>query len=316
MTAYLIDASIYIFQAHFSPHVECFDSDGDDLSALYGFSQFLLQFLRREQPTVIAVAMDESLFCGFRHQLCDNYKSNRELPDDNLARQLKGCAELCEILGIASYGSRKYEADDIIGTLARRLRRNTTSDVDAIGIVTRDKDLAQLLKTPGDYLWDYQRNLRRTGLDIESDFGVTPKQIPDYLGLVGDAVDRIGGVPGLGPVKGRTLLQEFADLDHIYDNLPAVGSLPLRGASKLGRLLDQHRDLAYLSRTLATIVQDVDDETEQFSVAPLQALQRKPANTDQLADFLQRYNFQRRFCDSMVGAIDRLNNQFRQCVSE
>jgi len=314
MTAYLIDASIYIFQAHFSPHVECFDSKGEDLSALYGFSQFLLQFLRREQPDIIAAAMDESLFCGFRHQLCENYKSNRELPDENLARQLAGCAELCEILGIASYGSRTYEADDIIGTLSRRLRLRGVggkdpADAGAIGIVSRDKDLAQLLENKDDYLWDYQKNHKRMSVEIENDFGVTPEQIPDYLGLVGDAVDRIGGVPGLGPVKGRALLQEFENLDDIYDNLHRIGSLSFRGAKKLGQVLELHRELAYLSKRLATIVQDVEDQSEHFSVVPLEALRRKPADTEKLADFLQRYMFQQRFCDSMVGAVDRLNER-------
>ena len=94
-TYYLVDGSIYIFQSHFSPYVECFDTQGNDLSAVYGFTQFLLQFLRRVKPTLIAVALDESLFTGFRHKLCPIYKSNRELPDENLAMQLKACREIC-----------------------------------------------------------------------------------------------------------------------------------------------------------------------------------------------------------------------------
>jgi DNA polymerase-1 len=312
MTAYLIDSSIYIFQAHFSPYIECLDADGEDLSALYGFSQFLLQFLRREQPEIIAAAMDESLFCGFRHQLCDNYKSNRELPDENLARQLEGCAELCGIFGVSSFGSRTYEADDIIGTLSRRLRQTDLFGTDAIAIVSRDKDLAQLLKGEQDFLWDYQKNLKRTCVEIETDFGVTPAQIPDYLGLVGDAVDCIGGVPGLGPVKGRALLQEFNDLDTIYDNLHRIADLPLRGSGKLGQLLDQHRELAYLCKTLATIVEGVESEDERFSVVPLEALSRTPADTELLAEFLARYKFHQSFSDSMVGAVSRLNEQFGQ----
>ena len=121
--------------------------------------------------------------------------------------------------------------------------------------------------------------------------------------------------PGLGPVKGRALLQEFHNLDDIFNNLDKVEGLPLRGASKLGQLLDQHRELAYLSKQLATIVQDVDDENEPFSVVPLEDLQRKPATTEQLADFLQRYKFQPRFCDSMVGAVGRLNEHFNQAAA-
>ena len=213
MPAYLIDASIYIFQAHFSPNIECYDADGEDLGALYGFSQFLLQFLRRQNPRVAAVAMDESLFCGFRHQLCEKYKANRELPDENLSRQLAGCAELSRIMGLPTFASKKYEADDIIGTLARRLREADThlagSTREGIGIVSRDKDLAQLLHGEMDFVWDYQRNRKRFIPQVVEDFGVYPVQIPDYLGLVGDAVDNISGVPGVGPVKGKHLLQEL-----------------------------------------------------------------------------------------------------------
>ncbi len=307
MPAYLIDASIYIFQAHFSPHVECRDRDGNDLSALYGFSQFMLNFLRRENPTVLAVAMDESLFCGFRHRLCSDYKSNRELPDDNLSHQLKGCARLCELLGLASFGSKTYEADDIIGTLAKRLRSEGRLAEDFIAIISRDKDLAQLLRADNDCLWDYQRNLKRGRAEIQADFGVSPGQIPDYLGLVGDAVDRIAGIPGLGPVKGRALLQEFTCLDEIYANLMGVGQLPLRGARRLVGLLEVHRDQAYLCRTLATIVEDVVDEVEYFSVVALDDLYRKPIDTDGLGGFLREYQFEQRFCDNMVSASVRLN---------
>lgn len=305
MPAYLIDASIIIFQAHFSPTVECKGSNGEDLSALYGFSQFLLQFLRRENPRLIAVAMDESLFCGFRHGLCPDYKSNRELPDDNLAMQLSACAELCRALGLACFGSRTYEADDIIGTLAKRLRDSRAEQ--SIAIITRDKDLSQLLRGKDDFLWDYQRNTRRGIPEIEAEFGVKPNQIPDYLGLIGDSVDRISGVPGLGPVKGRALLTEFGCLDGIYSSLERVANLPVRGARGLGELLALYRDLAYLSRTLATIVEDVDDEQEVFSVIPLEQLNRRPADTTHVGTLLRSCSFDQRFCNSMVNAVDRLN---------
>jgi 5'-3' exonuclease len=308
--SYLIDASIYIFQAHFSPHIECYDKQGEDLSALYGFSQFLIQFLRREKPKVIAVAMDNSLFCGFRHKLCENYKSNRELPDENLARQLAACDKLCEIMGLARFSSRKYEADDIIGTLARRLRDQSTSASELptrIGIVTRDKDLAQILANEEEFVWDYQNNRRRFSGDIYQDMGVHPAQIPDYLGLVGDAVDSIAGVPGVGPVKGRHLLNEFENLDEIYSNIESIAGLSLRGAAKLGQLLNEHKEQAYLCKQLATIVNDVEDSGEDFSVASLSSLSRSKADPERLASFLADEKFDERFSDSMVKVLERLN---------
>lgn len=289
-TVFLIDASIYIFQSHFSPYVECFDDEGGELSALYGFTQFLLQFLRRVQPTHLAIALDQSLFCGFRHQLSPEYKSNRELPDDNLAMQLQACAEICSILGLATFSSKVYEADDIIGTLAARVRQQSKNDV-TVYIVSRDKDLAQLLIGDKDCLWDYSGNRKRFSVDIMDEFGVHPRQIPDYLGLAGDSVDCISGVPGVGPVKARELLRQFDNLAGVYLNLDKVGQLPLRGARRLSSLLSEHKERAELSKTLATIVCDVDDPEEAFSITNLDSLSIGQARLDSLRQFLVNYKF-------------------------
>lgn len=289
-TIHLIDASIYIFQAHFSPYVECHDLRGGQLSALFGFIQFLIQFLRRARPTHVAVAMDESLFQGFRHGLCPDYKSNRELPDDNLAMQLRGCAEVCRIFGLSAFGSKVYEADDIIGTLAQRMRTETDNKT-ALSIVSRDKDLAQLLTNPADHIWDFSGNYRRYWDDVVSDFGVQPPQIPDFLGLTGDAVDCIAGVPGVGPVKAKCLLEQFADLDGIYANIERVSDLPLRGARRLQALLQEHRPLAELGKRLATIVCDVVDSEETFSDIGMASLQSRDIDMVELEAFLTDYAF-------------------------
>ena len=255
---FLIDASIYIFQSHFSAYVQCTSRHDQDLSALYGFIQFLLQFLRRAQPAFAAIAHDESLFCGFRHALCSNYKSNRELPDDNLSMQLEACHLLGEIFGLASYRSRVYEADDIIGTIASQIRKarsaNSLNGPRQIQIVSKDKDLAQLLLTERDCLWDFSANKRRFRLHIEEEFGVSAEQLPDFLGLAGDAADCISGVPGIGAVKAGQLLREFGTLAEIYRNLDAVAQMKVRGAEQLATVLKENRDTAELSRKLATIV--------------------------------------------------------------
>ncbi len=307
---YLIDASIYIFQAHFSPYIECFDRQGGDLSAVYGFTQFLLQFLRRTQPRYAAVAHDESLFCGFRHSLCPNYKSNRELPDDNLAMQLQACAAVCEVFGLAAFGSKVYEADDIIGTLATRVRVNARDQSvispSRLQIVSKDKDLAQLLRTEEDCLWEFSSNQRRFRQHIKEDFGVSPEQIPDYLGLTGDSVDCISGVPGVGAVKARKLLQNFQDMDEIYDNLHAVAQLKLRGAKRLADQLEAHRDLAELSRTLATIVCEVDDQAEEFGQVELADLETGVLDIDEFRSFLVEYGFGSDVSERLVSQALRL----------
>lgn len=302
---YLLDASIYIFQSHFSPYVECRSTEGTELSALYGFTLFLLQFLRRVKPTHLAVAHDASLFCGFRHELSPNYKSNRELPDENLAMQLQACSEVCGILGLISFASKVYEADDIIGTMASNVRQETKAC--AIHIVSRDKDLAQLLVSKQDCLWDYSGNVKRFRNDILNDYGVWPEQFTDYLGLVGDSVDCISGVPGVGPVKARALLEAFGSVEGIYRNLDKVGALSLRGATRLPAILAANRESAELSKLLATIVCDVSDDDEAFANTSLETMVRGRPDMKGLESFLTEYNFAGR-------DLDHILSQTRQIV--
>lgn len=306
-TVYLVDASIYIFQAHFSPYVECYDLRGNDLSAVYGFTQFLLQFLRRAKPTHVAIALDESLFCGFRHGLCPNYKSNRELPDDNLAMQLAACAEICACFGFSAFASKVYEADDIIGTLASLVRAETGSNT-AISIVSRDKDLAQLLQNPQDHVWDFSGNRRRYWDDVVADFGVTPLQIPDFLGLSGDAVDCIAGIPGVGPVKAQALLRQFNNMEGIYANIDKVAQLPLRGAQRLQALLTEHRALAELSRSLATIVCEVTDTSEIFAASDVASLRSRPIDRAGIEQFLADYAFPPLEQTRILTAVDQVRH--------
>jgi len=259
---YLVDASIYIFQAYFSSWQVVEAADGRDISAFHGYARFLLRFLGQTRPQHVMAAFDESLFCGFRHTLYAGYKANRELPDDNLARQLAACARLTQLLGVAAFGSRNYEADDIIGTVAARARREANHEV---CMVSRDKDLAQLLHSEGDHLWDFSGNRRRYSRDIQQQYGIRPDQFADYLGLVGDAIDSIPGVPGLGPVAASCLLRHFESIPVLYENLHEVPNLSYRGAKRGPDLLRQHEEMARLSRTLATIVQDADHPDEPFS---------------------------------------------------
>ena len=286
---YLVDASIYIFQAHFSPYVDCKNEDGEDLSGLYGFTQFLIQLIRRVKPRFIAIAHDESLFSGFRHQLSADYKSNRELPDKNLGMQLTGCFEVCSPLGLSAFSSRMYEADDIIGTLASTVRSENSNM--AVHILSKDKDLAQLLKNKTDCLWDYSANKRRYMDDITTEYGVSPEQFADYLGLVGDPVDCISGVPGVGAVKAKLLLKEFGSLEGVYKNLDRIPKLSMRGSSTLTNTLVENREIAFLSRTLATIQCSVDDNEETFSTVSLNMLNLKEIDRSAFALFLDDYRF-------------------------
>jgi len=147
---YLIDASVYVFRAWHSLPPDIADRDGNPTQALYGFACFLGDLLERRRPRYVAVAFDESHGSGFRHKLYPSYKANREAAPEALRRQFALCREYCRHIGVAEFASTDYEADDLIGTLARRCR----DDGMPVTVVSRDKDLAQLI-APGDVFWDY-----------------------------------------------------------------------------------------------------------------------------------------------------------------
>lgn len=249
---YLVDASFFVFRAYYSVGIEMTDADGLPVNALYGFGRFLGDLLEQTQPVHIAVAFDESLSGSFRNGIYPAYKANREPAPPELKRQFALCRELCRHLGIAEFGSAVYEADDIIGTITTRLRPAGHRAV----LVTRDKDLAQLIRD-GDAYWDWAAERRLGYADIEGHFGVRPERIADFLALAGDAVDNIPGVPGVGPKTASALMREFASLEEIYEGLERVATLPIRGAGKLSGKLSAHREAAYLARRLTTIACDI-----------------------------------------------------------
>ena len=155
-------------------------------------------------------------------------------------------------LGVAEYGSSRYEADDIIGTLATRARAAGRP----VTIVTRDKDLTQLVG-PDDTYWDAIADVRYRYGDVEERFGVVPERMADFLALMGDAVDNIPGVPGVGRKTAATLLKHYHTLEGVYENLDAIPKLKFRGAAFVAGSLREHRESAFLSRRLTGIACDM-----------------------------------------------------------
>lgn len=245
---YLIDASVYIFRAWFSIDEGLVDEAGDPANAVYGYGNFLLDFLADASPEHALAAFDESLTTCFRNDLYPAYKANRPEAPEDLKRQIAICQRLTSALGLEACSSDRYEADDLIGTAAQRFR----PDGFTMRYLTSDKDYAQLLE-PGDRLVDAtgRRNMDCDG--VLQHMGVRSDQVTDLLGLAGDSVDNIPGVPGIGPKTAQILLQHLGNLEGIYADLDRVSALPLRGASRFRRLLREHREAAFLSRDLATI---------------------------------------------------------------
>ncbi len=249
---HLVDASFFVFRAYYSIPDHMADAQGQPVNALYGFARFMSDLLEHERPEFVAVAFDESLASSFRNRLYPAYKANREPAPDALKQQFARCRALCRHLGVADYSSPEYEADDIIGTIATRMRAAGFRST----LVTRDKDLAQLVHD-GDEFWDYMAEERYAYEDIAARFGVRPERMADYLALTGDAVDNIRGVPGIGPKTAAVLLGEFESLDELYANLGRVPALKVRGAAGVATRLAEHRDAAYLARELTRIACDM-----------------------------------------------------------
>ncbi len=258
---YLIDASVYVFRAYYSMPDDMLDNEGNPVNALYGYCRFLGDFIEKVNPEYVAVLFDESLSTSFRNDIYPEYKANRDPAPEELVRQFAQCRRYTRALGVMEWANARYEADDLIGTLVehgRTQRRPST-------IVSRDKDLAQLLEQD-DVFWDFAGKGKIAYGDVAGVFGVRPEQIADFLALAGDAVDNIKGVPGVGKKTAAVLLEHFGSLDEIYANLDKVHEVNLRGAKSLGAKLETHRGDAMLARQLTGIACDAPIEDAETAM--------------------------------------------------
>src|SRR5690606_39748358 len=188
---YLVDTSVYIFRAWFAlPEMK--SPQGAPVQAVYGLAGMLAGLLEEASPRHIACCFDESLTTSFRNEHWPEYKAGRELPPPELEAQLQHCRNLARALGISEFASLRYEADDFIGTLARRFR----DEAKQVTFVSNDKDIMQLMQ-PGDCFWNLAANEKYAFADVRERLGVPPEQVPDLLGLAGDPVDGIPGVRGI-----------------------------------------------------------------------------------------------------------------------
>jgi DNA polymerase-1 len=277
---HLVDASLYVFRAWHSMPPEFEDREGWPVNAVHGFARFLLELLERQKPARIAIAFDESLDSNFRNELYPAYKANRDAAPEELKRQFAHCQRLCRALGLPVLADGRYEADDLIGAALGHVRRAGHAGL----IVSADKDLSQLLDAD-DEQWDYARNERWRADGVKARYGVHAHQIADYLGLTGDAIDNIPGVPGIGAKTAATLLGHFGSLDAIYERLGEVPYLRLRGSAQHAARLSEHREIALLSRRLATI--DVNAPLPpDFGTA-----ERRPPNTTGLEAICEDLRF-------------------------
>ena len=247
----LVDGSSYLYRA-FHALPELSTSTGEPTGAVRGVISMLRRLLKDYPGSTVAVVFDAP-GKTFRDELFAEYKAQRPSMPDELRAQVEPIHAIVRAMGLPLLCEAGVEADDVIGTLAREAAARGRSVV----ISTGDKDMAQLV----DGHITLVNTMTETVLDeagVEEKFGLPPSLIIDFLALMGDKVDNIPGVPGVGEKTALGLLQGIGSLDAIYADLDKVAELPLRGAKSLGKKLAEQEDKARLSYQLATIKTDVE----------------------------------------------------------
>ena len=249
---HLIDGPVYVFRAYHSlPAMSA--PDGTPTHAAYGYANTLIKYLAAADVTHAAVAFDFS-DKSFRNEIEPGYKAQRGETPPDLAPQFDLCMQVTHALGVEVFVLPDFEADDLLATLSERLLAQRANAL----IVTTDKDLTQLVREDGRVkVYDLAREEVRDADAVRARFGVDPEQIPDYLGLVGDAVDNLPGVPGVGPKSAAAALRCFGRIEGIPADPSAWSGAGVRGAASVAARIEAHRDRALRTRALATLRRDV-----------------------------------------------------------
>ncbi|MBV8357467.1 MAG: DNA polymerase I, partial [Deltaproteobacteria bacterium] len=249
-TLYLVDGSGYIFRAFFAlPRLN--NSRGLPTNATYGFIRMLLKLLKEARPTHIAVVFD-SARKTFRDELFESYKANRAETPNDLLQQIPYIYRAVDQFRIPRLVIDGYEADDVIGTLAVRAARNGFNAI----IVTGDKDFMQLV-SPHITLWDTMFG-KRTGMrEVRERFGLEPRALVDVMALMGDSIDNVKGVPGVGEKTASALMQNYGSLEALFAGLDKLDQTKIRGAKKLASILAAHQHDVELARKLVRVDTDV-----------------------------------------------------------
>ena len=251
MRLYLVDSSIFVFKAYFTE--VRYDRRGQPNQAFVGFADFVYRLLTEQAPSRIVFAFDESLARSARRKIYPDYKANRSPAPPELRRQFAWCRQWLDALGLANVSSRYWEADDLIGSLARYHRRAALP----VAILTADKDLAQLIEED-DLWWSYLDGRQLDRAAIRKKFGVPPEQIAELLALVGDKVDNIPGVPEIGPKTAARLLRKFGSIEALRRRVDEVATMKIRYAARIREALIEHDGILETNLALTRIKCDID----------------------------------------------------------
>jgi len=276
----LVDGSSYLYRAFFaSQQADLRNSAGIPTGAIRVVTSMLKSLIKQYPESPIAVIFDAK-GKTFRDEIYSEYKAQRPPMPDDLRSQVEPIHNIIKAMGFPLIVEEGVEADDVIGTMAREA---SALGIDTL-ISTGDKDMAQLvdqhvtlINTMTDTLMDIQ--------GVKDKFGIPPELIIDYLALMGDKVDNIPGVPGVGEKTALALLQGIGGLQDLYANLDKIAELGFRGSKTMAKKLEENREEADLSYLLATIKCDVElhESVTDF--------QKPVADKEQLIGFYKEYEF-------------------------
>lgn len=278
---YLIDGSSYIFRAYYGIRQFLSTSKGFPTNALYGFINMLQKVVKDEKPDYLVVTFD-SKEKTFRHEMYADYKANREAPPEDLAKQFPYFEPLVQAFNIHSVRVPGYEADDIMGTLAKKGAEEGLQVV----IVSGDKDMMQLIG-PDIRMLDTMKNKWFDIEGVKEKFGVPPDLVIEVMGLMGDSSDHIPGVKGVGPKTATELIRKFGSIEKVYERIDEVDK------QKLREKLVQDKEMALLSRQLVTINTSMELEFN------LEDLKLKPSNNTELKKLFSEFEF-----SSLLGELE------------
>jgi DNA polymerase-1 len=239
-TFYLIDGSAYIHRAYHAIR-GLSNSKGLPTNAVFGFTRMLLKLMQDRSPVYAAMLFDAK-GPTFRHDMYGDYKANRPPMPEDLAMQIPFIKEVTKGFNLPVIEKTGYEADDLIGTLARMAEAAGYTVV----MVTGDKDFVQLV-TDNATIWDPMKDEVIDTVVVREKFDVTPSQMVDVMGLSGDTSDNIPGVPGIGPKTALELIKTYGDMESLYDNIEQLTK------KKQKEKLIRFREQAFLSRDLVRI---------------------------------------------------------------
>ena len=255
MNLYLIDGNSYVYRAFYAIK-GLTNSKGFPTNAVFGFTNMLLKIIREKKPDGIVISFDSPVPTE-RHRIYEDYKAQRPETPGDLIRQIPYIRKIISALNIKIFEIPGYEADDILGTIAK----TGASEGMDVFIVTGDKDMLQIVNERVK-VYDPMKDMVFDEQYVMEKFGVVPARIPEFMALAGDAVDNIPGIKGVGEKTARELVTQFDNLEDMLNNTERIQK------EKLRRLVSENIDIVKLSQKLATLDTSVpiDVRIDEFTI--------------------------------------------------